>query len=325
MNRLHKAVLASVLTVPMMIAACGDDAADPAQETTAGETQASTSTSASSETGSESGESSSTTEAETGESTETGDAYDGVLENWCSSQPENFSFFITSMDALWTLSGDAIDDWSGGFGGNYGGIEGADAICQEIAHAAGHNHKTWRAFLSATDDGTGQPINAIERIGQGPWYDANGRMVASGIAGLLADDRPDGDPQSTEDLPDECGVPLSLLGNTHDIPTGSNQQGQLNSTDPNWTCNDWTSNSDTLGVSSGGFPGSSEGVMIGHSYPRETMGGPGGMDGANWLSDHPTRGCGKGANLIQDGAGSGTCIGCSGGYGALYCFAVEGG
>ena len=34
-------------------------------------------------------------------------------------------------------------------------------------------------------------------------------------------------------------------------------------------------------------------------------------------------GCSKGANLIQNGAGVGTCIGCSGGYGGLYCFAVN--
>ena len=26
-------------------------------------------------------------------------------------------------------------------------------------------------------------------------------------------------------------------------------------------------------------------------------------------------------NILQNGAGVGTCIGCSGGYGALYCFA----
>jgi hypothetical protein len=263
--------------------------------------------------GSESGDSTSTeTGGETGE-------YDGVLEGWCSAQPEDFSFFVTSMDALWTLAGDPVSDLNGGFGGNFGGIAGADAICQEIGDATGNGHKTWRAFLSATDDGSGSPVNAIERIGEGPWYDANGRLVATGLAGL-AGDRPDGDAQSTDDLPNECGVPLSALGDSHDVPTGSNKQGMLNSTDPNWTCNDWTSSDASVGVSDP--VGGGDGVMIGHSFPREGGGGGPGGDGANWVSDHATRGCSKGANLIQNGPGEGTCIGCSGGYGAVYCFAL---
>ena len=151
-------------------------------------------------------------EGDTGSDTDDGPGeYTGVLEGWCSSQPDEFSFFVTSMNALWTLAGDPVSDLNGGFGGNYGGVEGADAICQEIAWAAGHGHKTWRAFLSATDDGNGSPVNAIERIGEGPWYDANGRLVASGLSGLSGD-RPDGDAQSVDDLPDECGVPSECTG-----------------------------------------------------------------------------------------------------------------
>lgn len=242
-----------------------------------------------------------------------------TLANWCSTQPETFSFFVTSMDALWILSGSTPGDLEGGFGGDFGGIEGADGICQTIAEATGHGDKTWRAFLSATDDGTGDPVHAIERIGAGPWYDANGRLVASDINGLLSEDRPVGDPQTTSDLPDECGVPLSVLGDSHDIVTGSNLQGQLDSSDPESTCNDWTSSDGSVGSSGGGGPLGGV-VMCGHSFPREG-GGPGSR-GQQWLSDHPLRGCGKGANLIQNGPGEGTCIGCSGGYGALYCFAL---
>ena len=111
---------------------------------------------------------------------------------------------------------------------------------------------------------------------------------------------------------------ITLLGDAHDVPTGSNKQGMLNSTDPNWTCNDWTTSDASVGASSPG----EDGVMIGHSFPREGGGGGPGGDGANWVSDHATRGCSKGANLIQDGPGTGTCIGCGGGYGALYCFAL---
>ena len=243
------------------------------------------------------------------------------LGEWCQNEVSNFSFFVISMNALWTFTGDAIDDWTGGLGGDLGGIEGADALCQTVATATGHGHKTWRAFLSATTGPDGRPIHAIQRIGEGPWYDANGRLVAQNIQGLLAADRPQGDAQSVNDLPDECGVPLSSLGDSHDTLTGSNKQGMLNSDDPEFTCGDWTS---TEGGVGGGGPGG-DGVMIGHSWPRGQGGRPGGRGGANWMSDHSTRGCSKGANLRQDGAGSGTCVGCGGGYGQWYCFSTDGG
>lgn len=243
------------------------------------------------------------------------DAAPDPLAGWCSSQPTNFSFFVTSMNALWALSGDPISDLNGGFGGNLGGLAGADKICQDIAAATGHGDKTWRAFLSVTDGGDGNPVHAIERIGAGPWHDANGRLVSNNIAGLLSGDRPAGDAASVNDLPDECGVPLSALGDSHDIITGSNNQGRVSDTDRDSTCNDWTSSSDTVGIGDGTIRGGV--VMCGHSFPRSVGGG----SGQKWLSDHPLRGCSKGANLLQNGGGTGTCIGCSGGYGGLYCFA----
>lgn len=248
------------------------------------------------------------------------------LGEWCLNDVANFSFFVVSMNALWTRSGHAIDDWTGGLGGDLGGIEGADEMCQLIGQATGHGHKTWRAFLSVTRGPDGQPIHAIDRIGEGPWYDANGRLVSEDLAGLLAGDRPRGDAATINDLPDECGVPLSALGDSHDTLTGSNQQGRLASDNPEHTCNNWTSSSDDVGVNAGGRPrpGEVRGVMIGHSWPRGGAGG-GGRGGANWMSDHATRGCGKGANLLQDGPGSGTCVGCAGGYGQWYCFSTDGG
>lgn len=316
----------------LALAACGDDggSADDSTSTTtateisdsqaeASETDVSaTETDASAtETDASATESDASDTQETTEGSADGGEYSGVLEGWCDSQGGDFSFFVTSMEALWTLHGDPVSNLNGGFGGDFGGIVGADAICQEIASATGHGDKTWHAFLSATNDGSGNPVNAIERIGQGPWSDANNRLVASSLAGL-AGERPDGDPQSTEDLPDECGVPISFLGDAHDVPTGSNKQGMLNSTDPDSTCNDWTSNDGSVG-GDGSFEGGT--VMCGHTFPRE--GGGGGPEGANWVSDHQLRGCTPGANLLQNGAGEGTCIGCTGGYGALYCFAID--
>ncbi len=227
---------------------------------------------------------------------------------------EPFSFFVTSLEAMQRLSGSPD-----GFGGDLGGIEGADGICQTIAEEVGVGHKTWRAFLSVTEGPDGQPIHAIERIGEGPWYDANGRLVSENIEGLLADDRPQGDAQTINDLPDEYGVPLSVLGDSHDIPTGSDQDGRLATNNPADTCHNWTSAADDV------FP---ERLMCGHSWPRMGGGGRpgrpgGGRGGAHWLSDHPLRGCSPGVNLVQDGPGSGTCIGCSGGYGGIYCFALS--
>jgi hypothetical protein len=244
-----------------------------------------------------------------------------VLGEWCQNDVSNFSFFVMSMNSIWTFSGDAIDNWDGGLGGNLGGLAGADEMCQTVGIATGHGHKTWRAFLSVVSGPDGQPVHAIDRIGEGPWYDANGRLVAENLAGLLADDRPAGDPQTINDLPDECGVPLTALGNAHDTITGTNQQGQLSNQNPEFTCQDWTT---TEGGVGGGGPGGN-GVMIGHSYPREGRGGRPARGGAHWMSDHATRGCSKGANLIQNGPGEGTCIGCSGGYGQWYCFSTDGG
>jgi len=211
-----------------------------------------------------------------------------------------FSFFVTSMDTMIAQSGSAD-----GFGGDLGGLAGADAICQTAAAAVGFGAKTWRAFLSATDDGNGNPVNAIDRIGAGPWYDRNGRLIATDLAGLRHT-RPAGDAQVINDLPDENGVPTTTLGDTHDILTGSNDSGELETNDLDATCNDWTS------ASAVGFD---ETVACGHSWPAPS--------GQHWIASHHLRGCAPGINLVQNGPGSGHCVGCGGGWGGFYCFALE--
>jgi hypothetical protein len=218
-----------------------------------------------------------------------------------------FSFFVTSLAAMRELSGS-----QDGFGGDLGGLAGADQICQQIAAGVGAGHKTWRAFLSVTSGPEGGPVHAIERIGEGPWYDALGRLVSQNIAGLL-NDRPDGDPQIVEDLPDEYGRGLRQDGDNHDVMTGSDAEGRLANSDPSSTCSDWTS---AVG------PGTEDRVNCGHSWPRSGPSGPGGGGAANWISAHRLRGCSPGVNLVQNGAGTGDCVGCSGGYGGIYCFAL---
>src|SRR5687768_6065037 len=75
------------------------------------------------------------------------------------------SFFITSAG-----SGD---------GANLGGLAGADKICQTLAQAAGVGNRTWRAYLSQTQQGDMPPINARDRIGTGPWYNVKGQLIAA--------------------------------------------------------------------------------------------------------------------------------------------------
>jgi hypothetical protein len=219
-----------------------------------------------------------------------------------------FSFFVTSVAAMQQLSGN-----TNGFGGDlrYGmtsGLDGADKICQTIATNEGFGNKTWRAFLSTTAG----PVNAIDRVGTGPWYDRLGRLVATSVSGLIAGNRPDGLAAVVADLPNEKGVQehtADVNYDDHDTLTGSNTQGRLYSTTLSSTCNDWTS-----AVGSTGKP------MAGHSWP----GGP----SQNWIQAHTMPGCAPGICLTQAGAGCGTAcpsggVGCSGGYGGIYCFALS--
>jgi hypothetical protein len=181
-----------------------------------------------------------------------------------STALDPFSFFVTSYPALQRLSGSA-----NGFGGDlrYGepdGLAGADKICTEIGESSmpGSGRKRWRAFLSATRGAQGEPVDAIDRIGQGPWYDRVGRLVAQNVADLM-NERPLGaDPAIINDLPNEDGVPNQAPNGTavdnHDTLTGSDAQGRIYKVD-DWgpTCHDWTSS-----VGTDGRP------RVGHSWPR---------------------------------------------------------
>jgi hypothetical protein len=216
-----------------------------------------------------------------------------------------------------------------GFGGDlrYGtgdGLMGADKICAELAESSmpGASAKQWRAFLS-TKSG---PVHAKDRIGPGPWYDRLGRVVAKTTADL-ATTRPTGaDALIGNDLPNEDGVPNHQPDPTqpavdnHDTLTGSSATGKLYSTDPKFTCNDWTTNEATTW----GSP------RVGHSWPRSGMGGMlgGGGDssGDSWLSALDESGCGAGYHITTADDGppsqSGTTVGDGGGYGGFYCLAL---
>lgn len=247
---------------------------------------------------------------------------------------DNFSFFVSSLRGMQVLSGNPA-----GFGGDlrYGetgpgaGLRGADKICADLAEHSmpGAATKQWRAFLSASDDGNGMVVHAIDRIGEGPWYDRLGRLLAASKADLMSE-RPIGaDPAIVNDFPNEDGVPNHRPDPTqpevdnHDTLTGTNENGQLY--DPGSTCLDWTANSGNQALE--GYP------RVGHSWPRfggggggGRPGGPGGGDGsmAHWMSSLDESGCAPGVNLIEMGPPmrDSDTVGSGGGYGGIYCFAL---
>lgn len=185
------------------------------------------------------------------------------------AQDPGMSFFITST--------------GGGDGANLGGLEGADALCQRLADAAGVGNKTWRAYLSAAG------VDARGRIGSGPWFNAHGMLIANSIDELHSD----ANGINKETGLTETGQVVKGRGdqpNEHDILTGSNADG----TASEHTCGDWTSNGD----------GS---AMVGH---HDRMGLDDSAAAKSWNASHPSRGCSQEA--LQG----------TGGAGLLYCFAA---
>ncbi|WP_437527462.1 hypothetical protein WME79_42845 [Sorangium sp. So ce726] len=255
---------------------------------------------------------------------------------------EKFSFFVTSLVALQELSGS-----QDGFGGDLrfgetgagAGLRGADKICATIAEKSlpGAGSKQWRAFLSAVAGEDGKQVNAIDRIGEGPWYDRLGRLFANNKEELLNDRPVAADEAIIDDFPNEDGVPNHQPDpsqpevDNHDMLTGTNDKGQLYSATA--TCKDWTAKS---GDTSEGRP------RVGHSWPRNFGGGggssgsgggprPGGGGGpggdinmANWMSSLDEAGCAPGINLLEQGGPlpNTVTVGSGGGYGGFYCFAL---
>jgi hypothetical protein len=187
------------------------------------------------------------------------------------------SFFITSAGT--------------GKGGDLGGLAGADAHCQALATAEGAGDHTWRAYLSTVATETAPGVDARDRIGKGPWYNAEGFLVAADLEQLHgAAARISKDTAVTEKLDMVPGV--SDTPNTHDILTGSRPDGTAFPAG-GLTCGNWTS-------SSAGR------AQAGH---HDRMGQ--GEAANSWNSAHPTRGCSQ-ADLEA-----------TGGAGLFYCFAID--
>jgi hypothetical protein len=181
------------------------------------------------------------------------------------------SFFITSTGR--------------GFGGNLGGLAGADAICLQRATAVGRGERRWRAYLSAPASAEAPAVHARDRIGRGPWINAQGVQIAASLEELHGNDV-----NLTRDTAlTEAGAQVAPT--RHDILTGSNPDGTL-ATNGDATCRGWTSHGDGR-------------AMVGH-HNRS-----GGGRGDSWNSAHPSRGCSQAA------------LRASLGDGLLYCFAAD--
>ena len=193
------------------------------------------------------------------------------------------SFFVTSAGP--------------GDGGNLGGLAGADAHCQMLATAAGAGNRTWRAYLSATvAGGRGAPpqaaVNARDRIGTGPWFNANGALIASNRDDLHMDRNNIRKPTAVDENGDEVNG-VGDQPNMHDILTGSDSMGRAATGAANVvTCNNWTSNAET------------DRTIVGH---HDRLGG----GSASWNATHSSAGCSQ-ENLVQ-----------TGGNGLFYCFATD--
>jgi hypothetical protein len=197
-----------------------------------------------------------------------------------SSPAPGLSFFVTSTRSTT---------------GNLGGLSGADARCQELGAAAGFGARTWRAYLSVERDPANgnRPTDARSRIGNGPWFNANGVMVARDVADLHAR-RGDADLFVDERNQKIAGQwPNSPRPVEHDILTGSTADGRVM---PGLTCNDWTSDSADVAA------------QVGHS---DGLGPGGSAAGAlsSWNSAHANQSCADTAPR--------------GGAGRLYCFALN--
>jgi len=175
-----------------------------------------------------------------------------------------------------------------------GGLIGADARCQGLAVAAGLGSHTFHAYLSAEQapDDSSMSVNARDRIGSGPWYNAKQILLAQDLSALHA---LSGD---AELFLDENGEKIngqwqgSPTPNEHDVLTGSTAEGMLLA---GKTCEDWTS----AGIGT---------AQVGHSDGL----GPGMNPDppySSWNSAHENGSCGDTAPR--------------GGAGRLYCFAID--
>ncbi len=64
------------------------------------------------------------------------------------------------------------------WGADLGPVGVSDTHCHDLAYVQGYGHLTWRAYLTGTTARGEEDEIARERIGEGPWYNFYGVMIA---------------------------------------------------------------------------------------------------------------------------------------------------
>ena len=200
----------------------------------------------------------------------------------CADQQQNpMTFFVTSAGS--------------GKGADLGGLAGADQHCRNLAQAVGAGNRTWRAYLSTASTASTPGVNAIDRIGRGPWQNAKGVVIATDIENLHGRNNITKQTNLTEK-----GTVVNGRGdtpNTHDVLTGSERNGLAFPAGADLTCGNWTKS------------GADGAAQLGHS---DRQGLTDDDVARSWNSSHASRG-----GCSQD-ALKGT-----GGAGLYYCFAAN--
>ncbi len=203
----------------------------------------------------------------------------GLASGVQAQQASEMSFFISSIGS--------------GKGADLGGLAGADRHCQSLAAAAGAGKRAWRAYLSTTSSGGSPAVNARDRIGKGPWYSREGRLIARNV-----DELHNVNNINRLVAVSEMGKTINGRGdqpNTHDILTGSMPDGRASTATTDTTCGNWTQSG-------------AGAALVGH---HDRAGLREDEPARSWNSSHPSRGCSQ-ENLVS-----------SGGAGLIYCFAIN--
>jgi len=206
-----------------------------------------------------------------------------VVAGGLQAQQAEMSFFVTSAGS--------------GKGADLGGLAGADRMCQQLAQAVGAGPRTWHAYLS-TQAANGQPaVNARDRVGDGPWKNSKGVVVAKDVNELHGNNN-----LRKQTALTEKGEVVNGRGDTpnrHDALTGSQPDGRAFPPGEDRTCHNWTSS--TQGT-----------AMVGHI---DRQGLRDDEASKSWNSSHPSRG--------PDGGCSQADLRSTGGDGLFYCFATN--
>jgi hypothetical protein len=196
------------------------------------------------------------------------------------AQRAETTFFITSTGS--------------GKGADLGGLAGADQHCQHLAQSAGLGNKNWKAYLSTQGP---DAVNARDRIGQGPWQNAKGVVVAKNVAELHGQNN-----ITKQTALTEKGEVVNGRGDTpnmHDILTGSQPDGTAFPAGEDRTCGNWSKSGQGA-------------AMVGHS---DRQGLRDDDASKSWNSSHPSRG--------PDGGCSQNDLKSTGGAGLFFCFASK--